>query len=502
MVNSSAPPKSPKKKSTPKLDFSKMAPYGLQKIIMEHKARFKVVAFGRQSGKSWLAKRVLLEEAANNHKRCWWVAPSIPTAADHWEDLLRLIEDSGLPTASINKSTKTIKFLGGGSIRIRSAEVPDNLRGGTLDFLVLDEAAFMAENVWFKILQPTITASRGSVMFLSTPNGQNWFYRLFKLGQNDKFPDFMSWHMPSTEAPYQDHQMLDIIRQTVPAMVWREEYMAEFLADSGGVFAGLDKVVPREMIYDPIPGHVYEAGIDWGMDGDYTIFTVADKYEQKQVYGERFNSIGTIEQANRIIDLLNHWKPEVAYIEMNGVGAPMYRLIRDKFQDSRSETTTDNYKEYLGLGGHTKIRGIFLNNAKKRQMIESLAAAIEWGRFSPLVRMDDNDTETYGAIQMSEMSTFQRKRTASGLEVTYSAAEGYHDDTVMGLALCYIGLNDYILRTERGNNELSDEAVKEFLNDRRAAIRRTPKANPFRASRPRQSGRANTRRSRRDRRSA
>lgn len=477
-----------KKPAFPKLDFSKMAPYGLQREIMEHPARFKIVAFGRQSGKSWLAKRVLLEQAANKAKRCWWVAPTIGTAQDHFEDMTRLIEDSGFPIAGINKSTKTIKFLSGGSIRIRSAEIPDNLRGGTLDFLVLDEAAFMAEAVWFKILQPTITASRGSVMFLSTPNGQNWLFRLFKLGQNDKFPDFMSWHMPSTEAPYQDHVMLKTIQETVPVMVWREEYMAEFLADSGGVFAGLDRVIPFDMVLKPVVGHVYLVGIDWGMDDDSTVFTVIDKYEARQVYGERFTSIGTIDQANRIIELLNVWKPETAYIEMNGVGAPMYSLLRDLLHDRQSESQTVDYSEYLGFGGKTRIRGVYMNNAKKRQMIENLAAAIEWQRFTPLVRMDDNDGDSFGAVQMSEMSTFQRKRTASGLEVTYGAAEGAHDDTVSALGLAYIGVSNYYgLHEAKSATRMTRE---------REIVRKTAKSSPFK-SRPRETGRANTRRTRR-----
>ncbi len=88
-----------------------MTPYGLQDEILKHDARFKEVAFGRQSGKSWLAKRWLLEEAGNGGYRCWWVAPTLPTAQDHWQELLDLIEDSGLPVKAINRQTKTIRFL-------------------------------------------------------------------------------------------------------------------------------------------------------------------------------------------------------------------------------------------------------------------------------------------------------------------------------------------------------------------------------------------------------
>lgn len=464
-----------KTKDYPVINFARMQPYPLQREIMAHPARFQIIAFGRQSGKSWLARRMLLEKAANEGMRTWWVAPSIPTAQDHWDELVRLIEESGFPTkGKPNSTTKTIRFLSGGSIRIRSADKPDNLRGGTLDFLVLDEAAFMKEEVWLKILQPTITASRGSVWFLSTPNGQNWFYRLYRLGQNADYPDYQSWTMPSTEAPYQDREMLDVIRRTTPELVWREEYLAEFLADSGGVFAGLDRVQWRPMLFKPEPGHAYVAGVDWGLDDDYTVFTVADKYTNKQVYGARFNSIGTTEQLDRILELIDIWRPETVNIELNGIGYPMFKLLREQFYErtQAARPQDPNLTDLLGMRqSRTRLRGIHIDNARKRKLIERLAAAIEYGRFEPLVARNAEDLESFGAIQVQEMSTFQRKRTVSGLEVTYEAADGYHDDTVTALALCYDGLDDAEIETP--------EAKDYQAAPRRRALTRTTKRSPF-----------------------
>ena len=478
-------------KKAPRLDFSKMACYGLQEEIKNDQAKYKIVAFGRQSGKSWLAKRISLEESANNGKRILWVAPSIPTALDHWNDLVELIEESGIPTRNINSQQKIIRFHSGGSIRIRPAEKPNNLRGGTIDLLILDEAAFMHQDVWYKILQPTITASRGKVLFLSTPNGQNWFYRLFALGQNDEFTEFRSWHMPSTKAPYQDKEGLELIRRTVPELVWREEYMAEFLADSGGVFAGLDKVKYRAMIHVPKPGHVYVAGIDWGMDNDYTVFTVGDKYTGQQVFAERFTSIGTIDQVNRIIKLLEIWKPEICHIELNGIGVPMYKLLKEMIADEVDDR--DNQAEYLGLNSKIKIRGVHMNNIRKRKAVESLSAAIEYGRFQPLVRENEMDMDSYGAIQMQEMSTYQRKRTATELEVTYNAAEGYHDDTVSATYLLYLGMQEADASKLTGPSDRRPTGQKHKKVSAQNT-RKTKKRSPFNRHRTGNNGTGNVRR--------
>lgn len=435
-----------KKANFPKIDFSHMPLFDTQLEIRQSAARFKVVAFGRQSGKSFLAKYEALDAAVNNGKRVWWVAPSIPTAADHWNDLVSLLEDVNFPYKSLNKSTKTIIFFGGGSIRIRSADIPDNLRGGTLDLLILDEAAFMIADVWEKILFATISASHGSVLFLSTPNGQNWFHRLFKMGQNPKYPMFKSWHMPSTSAPYQDKELLEVIRTSVPSMVWREEYLAEFIADSGGVFVGLENIPYLPMIAAPIAGHEYVAGVDWGLDEDDTVFTVIDKYERRQVFAIRFNSIGSIEQVERISDLVRLWRPRTIHIERNGVGGPLFQMIRDALEKVTQDMRSSGH---LGFNEHlVNVKGVYMDNALKRRVIERLAADIEFNRFTPLTRVDDNDLDSFGAIQMSEMSTFQRKRTASGLEVAYKAAEGSHDDTVMALAMCYMGVDEFKVEAE------------------------------------------------------
>ncbi len=297
-------------------------------------------------------------------------------------------------------------------------------------------------------------------MFLSSANGQNWFYRLFLLGKNDKFPAFKSWHMPSTEAPYQDHEMLEIIRQTIPDIVWREEYMCEFMADSGGVFTGLDAIKWEPMLQAPVRGHEMVASIDWGMDGDYTVFKVGDKYERKEVFLERFTSVDPIEQCRRLVVLLKHWNPTICYVETNGIGKPMFKILKKMHDDAYEDSEPT-----------TRLRGVHVNNERKRKLVEDYAAAISFGRFIPLVRENEADTTSPGAIQMSEMSTFMRKRTASGLEVTYGAAEGAHDDTISAGYLLYKGIVYDPLEDTPDAQAASDQPIK-----------KTKKRSPFQRS--------------------
>jgi hypothetical protein len=439
-------------------------PYALQQEIIDYldgkhlnpegqPYRFLVAALGRQSGKSWLAKYILLEYSVNQDKSCMWVAPTIPTARAHWNSLVKFIRDSGLENAGyakINQTAKEIVFADGGSISVRSAIEPDNLRGASLDLLIMDEAAFYRNGkyVWWSVCLPMITATGGKVLFTTTPNGRNWVYDLFKLGQKaDGY--YKSWNVPSSASPYQDKKLLQSIKENMPSLQWREEFMAEFLPDGGGVFAGIERAARVKLMSNPDPDadlERYVAGIDIGFNNDYTVFCVIDAVQRKQVYMERFTNIGTIRTLKRIVELLDLWQPKITHIEKNGVGEHFVNLLKtivgggdiSELLDYINDTLEDDDVVPLrdtDVGRH-KIRAIHMNNDTKRDIVERLSADIEYGRLAIL----EDDDSGIGSIQISEMSTFERKPTNSGMSIKYEAAEGSHDDCVDALGICYKGV--------------------------------------------------------------
>ncbi len=433
------------------------APYELQQEMLDfmygkhlnnqgNEYRFFIAALGRQSGKSWLARRALLDRANNFGETCMWVAPVIPAALDHWTALTDELEASGLPVKSIKQQSKQIFFHGGGSIRVRSAHIPDNLRGTAPHLIVMDEAAFYAqgEYTWYQVVQPMITATRGKVLFPTTPNGRNWLYPIFMRGMSGDDKYYKSWNFSSYASPFQDKELLDELKKTMPTLAWREEYMAEFLVDGGGVFSGVEEASVIGLIRRPVHGHTYVAGIDFGFVKDNTAFTVLDKYTREQVYGEAFTNIGTIRTIKRLVELLDVWMPEITHIESNGIGLPLFDILREvasgydiedivEYINSRVEDPEGTELEDV-IGGH-RLRAVHVDNRMKRDMVERVAADIEYGRLQLL-----SDDCSYGMLQMSEMSTYERRRTITGTEVTYAAASEYHDDTVKAIYLANKGM--------------------------------------------------------------
>ncbi|MBA6316993.1 hypothetical protein FLV31_19685, partial [Cellulophaga baltica] len=140
-------------------------------------------------------------------------------------------------------------FLGRSRFQGKTSENPDNLRGASLNYLIVDEAAMVDSQVIFESLLPTLTTTNGWTLFISTPKGYNWFYDLFVYAQSFAgHPDYpyltqyAAWQLPTWEAnPTISPEFFEQQRRIMPERVYRQEYGAEFLADSGSVFQRIEE---------------------------------------------------------------------------------------------------------------------------------------------------------------------------------------------------------------------------------------------------------------------
>ncbi|MCY4063607.1 MAG: terminase family protein [Chloroflexi bacterium] len=369
---------------------------------MNSPARFKVVACGRRWGKTALGMNLILHSALVEKKRCWWLTPTHQMSAQVWRDLKTSTKP--LNGSKISETERRIDLPGGGMIAVRSAFHPDNLRGEGLDLVVLDEAAFMPPQIWTDIVRPMLVSTRGQALFLSTPNGQNWFCDLFNLGSDPLQPQWESFQFPTAANPLIHHQELQDIRRQTPDHVWQTEYMAQFVSPGGQVFRHVRDAVSTPPP-KPLPGHQYVAGIDWGRDNDYTAIAVIDATTRQMVALDRFNQIGWSLQRNRLLALANHWQPHVIWAEINSIGEPNIEALIQE-----------------GL----PIRGFRTTAQSKPPLIESLALALERGSLSLL------DEPTL----LAELTTYSQQRLPSGA-FRYGAPPGAHDDTVIATALAW-----------------------------------------------------------------
>ena len=202
-----------------------------QETVANSEARWKVLCAGRRSATTRLGVQLCIQ-AALEGKRAWWVAPTFAIARVGW----RAIEAAAMsfpqeirPKVSI--ANMEVFFENGGYIAAKSADNPQRLRGEGLDFLVMDEAAFIKPEVWREVLRPTLTERKGSALFISTPMGMNnWFYDLWTNAQDDE--NWETFRFSTVDNPAIDPDEVEVAKKEVGSIIFTQEYLAEFV-DNG-----------------------------------------------------------------------------------------------------------------------------------------------------------------------------------------------------------------------------------------------------------------------------
>lgn len=380
-------------------------PHQGQKTVHNHPARFKVLAAGRRWGKTRLGVNECLDVAARGG-RAWWVAPSYKMSEVGWRPVRRIGAKIG---AEIRRADRQIRLRNGGEVTIRSADNPDSLRGEGLDFLVFDECPYAKEEAWLEALRPSLSDRLGNALFIFTPKGRNWVWRLFLQGQDDSDDTIKSWQFPTADNPFIAPQEIETAKSNLPERIFQQEYLAEFIEDAGTVFRRVMDAATATELQSGEGQYVF--GVDWGKHNDFTVISVLDTDSSEQVYLDRFNQIDYQVQIGRLKALYEKFRPYSIIAESNAMGEPIIeQLQRDGLPVQSFKTT----------------------NQSKGQAIEALALAFERGEIKILP----------DPVQLGELQAYELERLPSGL-TRYNAPDGLHDDTVMALALAWQAIHEH-----------------------------------------------------------
>lgn len=361
-----------------------------------------MVACGRRFGKTEAGKLDLLCRFLTG-ARCWWLAPTLPMAEQVWRDLKRTL--APLPEARVRETQRRIDLPGGGLLAIRSTHHADRLRGAGLDFAVLDEAAFMDDQVWPRVVRPMLLERRGSALFLSSPHGLNWFHALYQLGLEPGQRQWRSFHFGSRDNPLVQAQELAEIRAGTPERIFRAEYEAEFLEDGSALFHDVRAAATAPPDATPRPGGRYVAGVDWGRARSYTAIVVLDEERRAVVALDRFRGMSWTRQRARLQRMHARWGLRRIRAESNSLGRPNIEALQE-----------------AGL----PVDAFETTSRSKRALIEALALAIERQQLALL------PDETL----LHELTGYALQSLPGG-GLRYGAPPGLHDDLVMALALAW-----------------------------------------------------------------
>lgn len=477
-------------------------PNAQQMQLLNEMKKYNVVLKSRQLGISvlscaysiWLAIRF-------ENTSCLLMAHSLDGADGIFTKLKQLY--NSIPAAIrpklINNNRKELKLANGSKITVVSCGTKESVRGSTLRFVHVSEAAFCNENIDRQILAiEQCLTSDGQIVVESTANGFNFFsdmyskaarrenmYKPFFFGWvDDKLmfadeykqftKDYIGWHERLPDVSELDDSEMSLYRRgaTIEQIVWRrlkisnssETQFAQefpstpyeaFITTGDNVFDNKKVQERTEYLKDstiPMPSTLpavlkpwynrgfslweepaedvrYFIGVDsaegLGGSSDYSVVEVVDR-DGFQVAEFRSNKIKPYEFVE-IVKELGFWF-NTAYLVVEKASAG--QTVCDRLYNDVRYPLMYKYKSWDARGSCKRKPGFETTKQSKQRIIDDF------------VELHSKDMLCINSeVLLEEMKMFIYKDGST------KASNGYHDDTVMAMAMALFGAKespDYI----------------------------------------------------------
>jgi len=363
--------------------------------IINEGYKYYILNIGRQFGKTMLGINQMLYWAIN-HKGCniAWVTPIYKQSKKVFDEMENVTKSSGL--FEYNRSDLTISGFNS-QIQFFSGERPDNIRGNTFDYLIVDEMAFTRPELWSEVLSATVLVKGKKVIFISTPKGKNHFYQLSLQPNYDN--RYKYFHYSSYDNPMIDAEDLEERKRSLPKHIFEQEYLAKFIDNASGLFKNVDSCI----IESAERTQKLFGGLDIGRADDYTVLTILNKNYQ-MVYVQRWRQQEWSKIIDEVAAKIREYNAEI-FVEVNNQGDVFYEMLQNKVYN--------NVQPYV------------TTTATKPIMIEDLAVHFENKDIGIL-------NENWLVDELNAFTYIYNEKTR---RVQYGAPQGVHDDGVMSLAL-------------------------------------------------------------------
>lgn len=382
------------------------------KLVHEDAPFISCLVAGRQTGKTFYMQNDAVMRGLNNPKhRMFWVSPIQDQANKVMKDIEAMFNNHqdlwNQIVKRYDRKANELYFYNGSFIKFRSADSGDNLRGATLDYIYLDEAAYMKLDFINEVLLPMVTRTGGKVCAASTFNGPNWFYEWYKDGQVEENQE----QIKSIKRTYLDlndpavEKTVLGIRKSMTKSQFDQEFLCRPVS-ANALFSNVEDAIAT------LPTHYDRLyiGMDIGVAQDYTVLTaMTQDYEVIDIdrfnYKEEGMDSDEFKQRIKAFYLKHDAKLTAAYFEVNN-------------NDLLFDDLTDDDRMYKLVPFHTTAK-------TKPDMVRNLIKLFE----DKVIKIPKNDE------LVKELYDFKSKRNAITGNLQFSNTDGKHDDMVMSLAI-------------------------------------------------------------------
>ena len=128
----------------------------------------------------------------------------------------------------------------------------DGLRGSGIDFVVLDEFAFMSMAAWNEVIRAALSDRKGHAMFISSPAGLNHFYDFAQKEIKLEGKSWKTWQFTTLDGGWVDASEIEEARRELDVRTFEQEYLGKFFPFAGRVAYEFEKDnLSRALEYNP-----------------------------------------------------------------------------------------------------------------------------------------------------------------------------------------------------------------------------------------------------------
>lgn len=242
--------------------------YQAEALRLESKVT--VIVAPRQTGKSYgLALRALWAAFRKPGQRVLLISAGEESSKRLLRQIMEMAAHDLLKGSVLNE-TASLLLLSNES-EIRSVPASERqIRGWSVDLLIVDEAALVSEEVMLGAALPTTAARPNArIVLASTPWAmEGAFYRFYRAGIDEGNEHTCSFTWKLIDAPWITHDVVEHARATLPPLRFRAEFEGEFVGTSDALFSPgelRDALCPYSLIPpDKAQGGECVVGVDWG----------------------------------------------------------------------------------------------------------------------------------------------------------------------------------------------------------------------------------------------
>lgn len=436
-----------------------------------HQNRFCICKLPRQVGKTTVSVAYLLHSILFNENYNVAILANKSSTAREIMGRLQLAFEylpRFLQQGVVEWNKGNIELSNGSKAQADSTS-GSSVRGRSFNAILLDEFAHIPNNVaeaFFMSTYPTISSGNTTkVIIVSTPNGLNLFYKMWKDAEDRRslyVPIEIHWSM----VPGRDEKWKEETIRNTSVDQFDQEFNCSFIGSTNTL---IHPTKLRSMVWhnpirkdfnnclhiykEPEPGRTYVMTVDVaeGQNLDYSTFSIIDvtEFPYRQVAKYKNNTIAPLLLPTEIVKAGLMYNEAFVLVEINSIGLQVSdilhhelaydNLIKIEMKGKQGQQHSPGFKKKIAYGLKTTHQTKMIGCANLKTLVES------------------------DKLIINDYDTIQELMTFSSDKKSFKAEEGNNDDLAM--TLVHFGwLTSQRYFKENINSDIRSALQQEQLN--------------------------------------